>query len=232
MLGRTAESLFWMSRQMERAENMARLAEAGFRISLTPDTGDGHGEEWRSTLTSAGVLDSFLAKHGDGVVRQGDRLHPVRRGQPVLGPLVPEGGAHQCALRAHQDHPRHVGGAELHLAHLRRRSSPAEITGGAAAGAARLDPRARVALPRRAARHDPARRHLLLQPARRLRRARRQHRAHPRREIFHPAAEQPGDRRRRSTPINGRRSCARSRRTAPTGTSSTRTTGPGTSPTS
>ena len=65
MLGRTAESLFWMSRQMERAENMARLAEAGFRISLTPDTGDGHREEWRSTLTSAGVLDLFLARYGD-----------------------------------------------------------------------------------------------------------------------------------------------------------------------
>lgn len=65
MLGRTAESLFWMSRQMERAENMARLAEAGFRISLTPDTGDGHREEWRSTLTSAGVLHLFLDKYGD-----------------------------------------------------------------------------------------------------------------------------------------------------------------------
>ena len=65
MLGRNAESLFWMSRQMERAENMARLAEAGFRISLTPDTGDGHREEWRSTLTSAGVLNLFLDKYGD-----------------------------------------------------------------------------------------------------------------------------------------------------------------------
>ena len=65
MLSRTAESLFWMSRLMERAENMARLTEAAFRISLTPDTGDGHREEWRSTLTSAGVLDRFLAKYGD-----------------------------------------------------------------------------------------------------------------------------------------------------------------------
>jgi uncharacterized alpha-E superfamily protein len=65
MLGRTAESLFWMSRQMERAENMARLTEAGFRISLTPDTGDGHREEWRSTLAGAGVLQLFQAKYGD-----------------------------------------------------------------------------------------------------------------------------------------------------------------------
>ena len=65
MLSRTAENLFWMSRLMERAENMARLTEAAFRISLTPDTGDGHREEWRSTLASAGVIDRFLEKYGD-----------------------------------------------------------------------------------------------------------------------------------------------------------------------
>jgi uncharacterized alpha-E superfamily protein len=65
MLGRTAESLFWMSRYMERAENMARLAEVGFRISLTPDSGDSHSEEWRSALTSAGVIDLFLKKYGN-----------------------------------------------------------------------------------------------------------------------------------------------------------------------
>ena len=65
MLSRTAESLFWMSRLMERAENMARLTEAAFRISHPPDTGDGHREEWRSTLASAGVIDRFLEKYGD-----------------------------------------------------------------------------------------------------------------------------------------------------------------------
>ncbi len=70
MLGRTAESLFWMSRQIERAENMARLAEAGFRISLTPDTGDGHREEWHSTLASAGVARRFVEKYGDGAFEE------------------------------------------------------------------------------------------------------------------------------------------------------------------
>ncbi|SEQ85200.1 Uncharacterized conserved protein, Alpha-E superfamily [Faunimonas pinastri] len=65
MLGRTASSLFWMSRYMERAENMTRLAEAGFRITLTPDTGDGHREEWLSTLTSAGIHRPFKEKYGD-----------------------------------------------------------------------------------------------------------------------------------------------------------------------
>jgi uncharacterized alpha-E superfamily protein len=66
MLARTAESLFWMSRYIERAENLTRLVEAGFRISLRPDTlGDRHREEWRSMLAGAGVLDQFLSKYGD-----------------------------------------------------------------------------------------------------------------------------------------------------------------------
>src|SRR3569623_232693 len=35
MLGRTAQNLFWLSRYVERAENMARLLEVGYRMSLT-----------------------------------------------------------------------------------------------------------------------------------------------------------------------------------------------------
>ena len=63
MLGRTAASLFWMSRYIERAENIARLTEVGYRISLTPDIGSGHREDWRSTLIAAASLDSYLARH-------------------------------------------------------------------------------------------------------------------------------------------------------------------------
>ena len=63
MLGRTASSLFWMSRYVERAENIARLTEVGYRISLTPDTGSGHREDWKSTLIAAGCLDAFLERH-------------------------------------------------------------------------------------------------------------------------------------------------------------------------
>jgi uncharacterized alpha-E superfamily protein len=57
MLGRTASNLFWMSRYMERAENVARLTEVGHRMSLTPDVGGGYREDWHSTLTAAGCAD-------------------------------------------------------------------------------------------------------------------------------------------------------------------------------
>ncbi len=65
MLGRTASSLFWMSRYMERAENMARLLEVGHRISLMPGAVEGHRDEWRSTLLSASCATGYDSKHED-----------------------------------------------------------------------------------------------------------------------------------------------------------------------
>jgi len=62
MLGRTAASLFWMSRYMERAENVARLTEVGYRSALTPDSGGGHRGDWQSVLSAAGCLDGFEAR--------------------------------------------------------------------------------------------------------------------------------------------------------------------------
>ena len=62
MLGRTASSLFWMTRYMERAENIARLTQVGHRISITPDSTGGYREDWKSTLASAGCLNAFTAR--------------------------------------------------------------------------------------------------------------------------------------------------------------------------
>jgi uncharacterized alpha-E superfamily protein len=62
MLGRTAASLFWMSRYMERAENVARLTEVGYRSALTPDSGGGHRGDWQSVLSAAGCQDGFEAR--------------------------------------------------------------------------------------------------------------------------------------------------------------------------
>lgn len=65
MLGRTANDLFWLSRYVERAENMARLLEAGYRLAMTPQAGDAAGEEWSSTLASAGCLDRYQSKYDE-----------------------------------------------------------------------------------------------------------------------------------------------------------------------
>ena len=63
MLGKTAGGLFWMFRYLERAENIARLVEAGWRIALTRS---GSAEnEWESVLTTAGMHALYREKYDD-----------------------------------------------------------------------------------------------------------------------------------------------------------------------
>ncbi|MFD1745801.1 alpha-E domain-containing protein [Rhizobium helianthi] len=62
MLGRTANGLYWMFRYIERAENIARLVDAGLRVSLTR-TGSSD-EDWDGVLQSAGVRDAYIELHG------------------------------------------------------------------------------------------------------------------------------------------------------------------------
>lgn len=61
MLGRTANGLFWMFRYIERAENTARLIDAGLRMSLTRM--DGREEDWESVLRSSGAYNSYCEEY-------------------------------------------------------------------------------------------------------------------------------------------------------------------------
>lgn len=63
LLGRTANGLYWMNRYIERAENMARLVDAGLRMALTRT--QNASEEWNSVLLSAGSDASFTQKYSD-----------------------------------------------------------------------------------------------------------------------------------------------------------------------
>ncbi|MDY8110404.1 alpha-E domain-containing protein [Fulvimarina sp. 2208YS6-2-32] len=84
LLGRTANGLFWMFRYIERAENMARLVDAGSRISMTNLSAE--TDEWESILVSAGVEGSYKAKHGapdeakiiDFLIRDQDNPSSIR----------------------------------------------------------------------------------------------------------------------------------------------------------
>lgn len=61
MLGRHADSLFWMARYLERSENLARQIQAAFYHSLTRKGDD--LDEWASIIRRTGMADSFDAKH-------------------------------------------------------------------------------------------------------------------------------------------------------------------------
>lgn len=60
MLGRTANGLYWMFRYIERAENIARLVDAGLRMSLTRSGAS--DDDWDAVLQSADVR-ALYAEH-------------------------------------------------------------------------------------------------------------------------------------------------------------------------
>ena len=65
MLSRTASNLYWMGRNLERAETAARLLDVGQRITLLPNTELGYQNEWNSLLQASGTSDLFRQKYGE-----------------------------------------------------------------------------------------------------------------------------------------------------------------------
>lgn len=65
MLGRAANGVYWMARYLERAENTARLIDVGFHLALTSSSKDSQYDEWRSVLTTAGLIEGYEATHSD-----------------------------------------------------------------------------------------------------------------------------------------------------------------------
>ncbi|MCI0465553.1 MAG: alpha-E domain-containing protein [Beijerinckiaceae bacterium] len=64
MLSRTADSLFWLARYIERADFLARTIKAAQRLSALPASYCGTGTEWESALESSGAAQSFRATRG------------------------------------------------------------------------------------------------------------------------------------------------------------------------
>ena len=61
LLGRTASGLYWMHRYIERAENIARVVDAGLRMSLTRSSDA--PATWSSVVVTSGTEVGFRQKH-------------------------------------------------------------------------------------------------------------------------------------------------------------------------
>ena len=60
MLSRTASDLYWMSRYLERAENLARMLDVSYSLSLMPQDGRGDGlDELAMPLLITGMQQFF-----------------------------------------------------------------------------------------------------------------------------------------------------------------------------
>ena len=71
MLSRTADSLFWLSRYMERSDFLARIVEATQRLATLPKAYNETGSEWESALESSGAVEAY---HGKYETTDGDRV--------------------------------------------------------------------------------------------------------------------------------------------------------------
>ncbi|HZW46161.1 MAG TPA: alpha-E domain-containing protein, partial [Microvirga sp.] len=66
MLSRDADSLYWLSRYVERAENTARILDVAYRMASMPISYNGvETNEWESALATACGIDQFRTLYGE-----------------------------------------------------------------------------------------------------------------------------------------------------------------------
>jgi uncharacterized alpha-E superfamily protein len=101
VLSRTADHLYWMSRYLERAVNLARMIDAHQRLALLPRSPEAVLQGWQATLVSLNLEQAYRERHGAVTPRNAfdfvafDREHP--------------GSILQC-LRAARENARAVRG--------------------------------------------------------------------------------------------------------------------------
>jgi uncharacterized alpha-E superfamily protein len=62
MLSRVAESIYWTSRYIERAENVARIVDVNFKLML--DLPVGSAQQWQPVVDTTGDSKVFAARYG------------------------------------------------------------------------------------------------------------------------------------------------------------------------
>jgi uncharacterized alpha-E superfamily protein len=101
VLSRTADHLYWMSRYLERAVNLARMVDAHQRLALLPRAPEAVLQGWQATLVSLGMDEAFRERHGAVTARAAFDFVAFDREQP--------GSILQC-LRAARENARAVRG--------------------------------------------------------------------------------------------------------------------------
>ncbi len=106
MLCRTANELFWMARHIERAENIARMLDVTYRMSLLPyefvEPGLAWAEPWAVPLITSGLATLYYERFPQLSAENVLRLMILDRDNP---------SSIYCCLRAARESARSVRGA-------------------------------------------------------------------------------------------------------------------------
>ena len=65
MLSRTADHLFWMSRYIERAENIARLLDVTWQMSLVPQSLEAANQNWNAIIALNSLEEAFAKRYSE-----------------------------------------------------------------------------------------------------------------------------------------------------------------------
>ncbi len=65
MLSRTADHLFWMSRYIERAENLARLLDVTWQMSLVPQSLEAANQNWNAIIALNSLEEAYAKKYSE-----------------------------------------------------------------------------------------------------------------------------------------------------------------------
>ncbi len=107
MLSRVANSLYWISRHVERAENTARMLDVTYRMSLLPyrvlESGQAWAEPWALPLVISGLATAYYERY-PGALSPNRVLRYM-----VLDPLNPS-SIYSC-IHAARENARTVRGA-------------------------------------------------------------------------------------------------------------------------
>ncbi len=175
MLSRTASDLYWMSRYLERAENLARMLDVSYSLSLLPQDRNGGGlDELAMPLLITGTLDAYLERHGELAAERLLSFFALDPDNPASIYSCLAAARCQCPRGTRADHPGHVGEHQRHLAgnaRHRRRGHPALWH----QSFLRMGEGPLAPVPRRDLRHQHAQRCVPLHPSRNLHRTRRQY---------------------------------------------------------
>ena len=93
MLSRVAENLYWLGRYIERADNIARLADVNYQVAI--EQPDDDGATWSAVIAALGAREEYAE---------------ARRARPDLDPaqFVVTSAEHPGSLRAAISEARHL----------------------------------------------------------------------------------------------------------------------------
>ena len=107
MLSRVANSLYWVSRHVERAENTARMLDVTYRMSLLPyrvlESGQAWAEPWALPLVISGLATAYYERY-PGALSPNQVLRFM-----VLDPLNPS-SIYSC-IHSARENARTIRGA-------------------------------------------------------------------------------------------------------------------------